>query len=179
MGETYLTLFYAIHMLPFTYSRWLTSTGSACITYMAVMCDPFLLSGCTSYIEEMHMIWDKKSTSCVTVRNIHTVWVFKQIEYVWLTWFQAYATMQMRSVLFWDCPQRRMVIMYWRFSTTCLFFKGQAIFLFHIMNRNLRLQCYFTIYNVQQTAVGLLDQTDRGCWRFLNRKWNRSRVRSN
>jgi len=35
---------------------------------------------------------------------------------------------------------------------------------------------YFTIYSLKQTAMGLLDQTERGCWLLLDGKWNRSRV---
>ena len=33
-------------------------------------------------------------------------------------WFQAYAAMKMRSALFWDFTQRRMVVPYRRFGTT-------------------------------------------------------------
>jgi hypothetical protein len=34
-------------------------------------------------------------------------------------WFQASAAMQMRSALFWDITQRWVVVVYWRFGTTC------------------------------------------------------------
>ena len=49
-------------------------TGSAYVICTPIMCNQFLLSGHTSYIEEMQTVWDKKSTSWVTAINICTIW---------------------------------------------------------------------------------------------------------
>ena len=52
------------------------------------------------------------SSRCVTYTNRQIIYVKPN------TWFQASAAMLLRSALFWDITQRRVIILYRRFGTT-------------------------------------------------------------
>jgi len=113
---------YKQYMLPFTYRRWQEVHASSAEQLCAI----------SSYFLDrlIHWWFGTKSLQAGSLQGTYVLYdhLFQQIGNVRLAWFQAYALMQTRSVLFWDFPQRRMVILYWCFSTTCLIFKGQAVF---------------------------------------------------
>ena len=61
------------------------------------------------------------------IRNYERDKETREIMFI-LSWFQASPAVSMRSALFWDFTQRKIVVSYWRFGMTCSpIFKGQVV----------------------------------------------------